>query len=95
MDNGKEFADHKVVDHTLGIQTYFADPYFHWQRNSNKNFNSLLRQYIPKKQRMKTVTDEVLIMIQNRLNHLPKNRLGCNTLHEVFHASLNRVAPLT
>ena len=27
LDNGKEFADHKAIDHALGIQTYFADPY--------------------------------------------------------------------
>ena len=27
VDNGKEFADHQSIDQTLGIQTYFADPY--------------------------------------------------------------------
>ena len=27
VDNGKELADHKAINQTLGIQTYFADPY--------------------------------------------------------------------
>jgi IS30 family transposase len=49
-----------------GIQTYFAEPYCNLQRGSNENFNGLLRQYIPKNRRMKTVTDEALNMIQNR-----------------------------
>ena len=40
------------------VQTYFADPYCSWQRDSNENFNGLLRQYIPKKRSMETVTDE-------------------------------------
>jgi IS30 family transposase len=92
VDNGKEFADHQAIDQTLGIQTYFADPYCSWQRGSNENFNGLLRQYIPKKRRMETVTDEGLTMIENRLNHRPRKRLGFKTPYEVFHASLNRVA---
>ena len=52
-------------------------------------------QYIPKKRRMETLTDEELTMIENRLNHRPRKRLGFKTPHEVFHASLNRVAPRT
>lgn len=92
VDNGKEFAYHQQVDQALGIQTYFADPYCSWQRGSNENFNGLLRQYIPKKRRMDTVTEEELTMIENRLNHRPRKRLGFKTPHEVFHASLNRVA---
>ena len=66
VDNGKEFADHQAIDQALSIQTYFADPYCIWQRGSNENFNGLLRQYIPKKRRMETVTDEELTMIENR-----------------------------
>lgn len=66
VDNGKEFADHQAIDQALGIRTYFVDPYCSWQRGSNENFNGLLRQYIPKKQRMETVTDEELTMIENR-----------------------------
>lgn len=92
VDNGKEFADHQSIDQTLGIKTFFADPYCSWQRGSNENFNGLLRQYIPKKRRMETVTEEELTMIQNRLNHRPRKRLGFKTPHEVFYASLNRVA---
>ena len=92
VDNGKEFADHQAIDQALGIQTYFADPYCSWQRGSNENFNGLLRQYIPKKRRTETITDDELTMIQNRLNHRPRKRLGFKIPYEVFHASLNRVA---
>ena len=95
VDNGKEFADHQAVDQTLGIQTYFADPYCSWQRGSNENFNGLLRQYLPKQRRMETVTEEELTMIENRLHHQPRKRLGFKTPDEVFHASLSRVAPRT
>ncbi len=63
VNDGKEFSDHQAVDQTLGIQTCLADLYCSWQRGSNENFNGLVRQYIPNKQRMEAVTDEKLTMI--------------------------------
>lgn len=93
-DNGKEFAKHAWIDKKLSSTGYFARPYCSWQRGSNENFNGLLRQYVPKKRLMSTVTDEEITMIQNRLNHRPRKRLGFKTPHEVFHQSLNRVALL-
>ena len=91
-DNGKEFAGHKAIDQSLGSTAYFADPFASWQRGSNENYNGLLRQYIPKKRHLSTVTDADLKMIEDRLNHRPRKRLGFKTPHQVFHESLNRVA---
>ena len=92
LDNGKEFADHQRVNLELGNTIYFADPFSSWQRGTNENFNGLLRQYIPKDRPLSTVTQEELKMIENKLNHRPRKRLGFRTPHEVFHESLNRVA---
>ena len=92
FDNGKEFAEHARIDEALGSKTYFADPFSSWQRGSNENFNRLLRQYIPKKRPLSTVTDEELKMIERRLNNRPRKRLGFKTPNQVFHESLNRVA---
>ena len=92
FDNGKEFAEHARIDEALGSTTYFADPFSSWQRGSNENFNGLLRQYVPKKRHLSTVTDEDLKMIEERLNNRPRKRLGYKTPNQVFHESLNRVA---
>ena len=92
FDNGKEFAEHARIDTALQSTTYFADPFASWQRGSNENFNGLLRQYIPKKRPLSTVTNKELRMIQDRLNNRPRKRLGFKTPNEVFMQSLNRVA---
>lgn len=92
FDNGKEFAQHARIDTALQSTTYFADPFASWQRGSNENFNGLLRQYIPKKRPLSTVTDEELRMIETKLNNRPRKRLGFKTPNEVFMQSLNRVA---
>ena len=91
-DNGKEFALHQVIARALRAEFFFADLHSPWQRGSNENLNGLLRQYIPKKRRLQSVTDEELGMIENRLNHRPRKRLGFKTPYEVFYASFNRVA---
>ena len=91
FDNGKEFAEHRRIDTALQSTTYFADPFASWQRGSNENFNGLLRQYIPKKRPLSTVTDKELRMIQDQLNNRPRKRLGFKTPSEVFMQSLNRV----
>lgn len=69
-----------------------AGPYCSWQHGSNENFNGPVRQYVSKKRRMETVTDEELTMIEKSLYHRPRKRLGFKTPNVVFHASLNRVA---
>ena len=92
FDNGKEFAGHAYIDQQLQSTAYFARPFASWERGSNENLNGLLRQYVPKKRAMSTVSDEEIRMIQNRLNNRPRKRLGFKTPAEVFHQSLKRVA---
>ena len=90
-DNGKEFSRHAEIDKALGSTGYFARPFASWERGSNENFNGLLRQYVPKKRQMASITDEEIKMIENRLNNRPRKRLGFRTPAEVFHQSLSRV----
>lgn len=92
FDNGKEFCGHGKIDEALGSTSYFARPFASWERGSNENFNGLLRQYVPKKRSMESITDEEIRMIENRLNNRPRKRLGFRTPSEVFHQSLRRVA---
>ncbi len=58
FDNGKEFAGHAHIDQQLQSTAYFARPFASWERGSNENLNGLLRQYVPKKRAMSTVSDE-------------------------------------
>lgn len=91
-DNGCEFAMHEAVDAALGCTSYFARPYASWQRGTNENTNGLVRQYVPKARAFNTVSHPEIEMIQNRLNHRPRKRLGFNTPDRVFYTSFNRRA---
>ena len=62
-DNGKEFADHDRIAQELGIDFFFAHPYAAWERGANENMNGLVRQYIPKKRDLTSVTNDDLLQI--------------------------------
>ncbi|WP_290525970.1 IS30 family transposase [Alcanivorax sp.] len=86
LDNGKEFSQHEKVASKIGIDTYFADSYSSWQRGLNEQINGLIRQYLPKARRFDDVTESELAMIEKKLNHRPRKRLGFSTPAEEFQA---------
>jgi len=47
-DQGTEMAQYAAFTIDTGIQVFFCDPQFPWQRGSSENTNGLLRQYFPK-----------------------------------------------
>lgn len=91
FDNGKEFAKHDLIAETLNTDIYFAKPYHSWERGTNENTNGLIRQFLPKSQRLDNVPDEVIQDIENNLNNRPRKVLGFKTPLEV-KSSFNCVA---
>jgi IS30 family transposase len=85
LDNGKEFARHESVAKKLKIRVYFADPYSPWQRGLNENTNGLIRQYVPKGSDIRTLTDEQIEHIMDRLNNRPRKSLGYLTPNEIYY----------
>ena len=69
-----------------GTDNYFAHPYHSWERGLNENHNGLIRQYLPKGMALDKVTDEDIILIQNRLNNRPRKLLDYKTPNEVYEA---------
>jgi len=85
VDNGKEFSNHETIAAMLQIRVYFADPYSAWQRGLNENTNGLIRQYVPKGSEIRTISNEQIEYIMNRLNNRPRKSLGFLTPNEVFY----------
>lgn len=80
LDNGTEFAAFA----NMGLPVFFADPGKPRQRARNENTNGLIRQYVPRKTRLTTLSDSKIKTIQDRLNHRPRKSLGFLTPHEVL-----------
>ena len=75
LDNGSEFVKHEELK-TLGIDTYFADPYCSYQRGTNEYHNGILRRYLPKGTNFNGLTQEDLDDIIQEINNKPRKILG-------------------
>lgn len=90
FDNGREFADHKMIAYELSrqkntrVDIYFAFPHHSWERWTNENTNWLIRQYLPKKTDFTHIKQKDLDKIQIQLNSRPRKRLDYTTPDQEF-----------
>jgi IS30 family transposase len=92
VDNGTEFHGYEEIERATGVRFYFATPYHSWERGTNENTNGLIRQYLPKRQSMKPVTQSKCNQIAQTLNNRPRKRLDFRTPTEKLRRYLP-VAP--
>lgn len=84
-DNGTEFHQYHLIEEKSGVMFYFATPHHSWERGSNENVNGLIRQYLPKGQSMKNLTQQQCDAIAKSLNTRPRKRLNYKTPEECFY----------
>ncbi|KAA6313764.1 hypothetical protein EZS27_035514 [termite gut metagenome] len=87
-DNGSEFAEHEYMAKKLNAKFFFAHPYSSWERGLSEYTNGLIRQYIPKGANFNLYSDDLITLIQNKINKRPRNKLNFQTPSKIFYASL-------
>lgn len=85
-DNGTEFHQYRHIEKQSAVRFYFATPHHSWERGSNENTNGLIRQYLPKGQSMRKLTQQQCDVIASNLNSRPRKRLNYKTPEECFYA---------
>ena len=83
-DQGNEMSQHKLFTKDTKIAVYFAHPRAPWERGSNENTNSLIRQYYPKGTDFSKISKGKLKKVQDELNDRPRKTLCWHTPHEQF-----------
>lgn len=85
VDNGKEFAMWRFIERKLDCDVYFCDPHSPWQKGSNENGNSDLREFFPKKTDFSKVSEEELRKALMLINGRPRKTLGYNSQTDRFN----------
>jgi IS30 family transposase len=99
FDNGTEFAEHRALRKSLGIKTFFCDPYKPWQKGGVENAIGRLRRSLPRKTNLDNVSNRQLQQLAALYNHTPRKCLGYQTPAEVFskvlHFKCESTSPLS
>ncbi|GAA5444754.1 IS30 family transposase ISYkr1 [Microbulbifer sp. NBRC 101763] len=83
-DRGMELAKHAEFTEKTGVPVFFCDPQSSWQRGTNENTNSLIRQYFPKKTCLAQHTQRKFNQVANELNSMPRKTLKFATPKQVI-----------
>ena len=82
-------AQHAQLRTDTDPDIYFYDPQAPWQRGTNKNTNSLLRQYFPNRTDLHKHTPTDLDAVATALNSRPHKTLGWKTPAETLNEHLH------
>lgn len=92
FDQGTEFTDGAQMEKDLGVEVFYAHPRSPWERPTNENTNGLIRQFVPKRSKVSTLTEEDISRFVAALNFRPRKCLGWKTPYEV---AFNQMLHLT
>lgn len=83
-DRGQEFQAHEKVADRLGVSVYFCHPYSSCERGTNENRIGVVRQYLPKKEKLENLTHYQIKKIEIEINNRPMKCLDWKTPLEVL-----------
>jgi transposase, IS30 family len=80
LDNDISFSHWKSLEILLATSIYFTHPYHSWEKGLVENTNRWIRLYfVPKKQDIKTVTEEMVHSMNHFFNTVPRQCLDYRT----------------
>jgi len=83
-DNDIAFGRWKELESLLGTKIYFCHPYHSWEKGLVENCNRWIREFIPKKTDLGSISSEYILNIENYFNHKPRECLGGYAAYEVM-----------
>jgi hypothetical protein len=75
-------ANSKGIEAQSGARFFFATPHHSWERGTSENTNGLIRQYLPTRTSMASVSQHRCDIIAEPLNTRPRKRLDYLTPEE-------------
>ncbi|MBU0974218.1 IS30 family transposase [Patescibacteria group bacterium] len=89
-DNGSENANHRKLNKTLEIKSYFCHPYNSGEKGSIENVIGRVRRFLPKGTDLSQMSEEYLQQVENWINDTPMKCLNWLTPNEAMEKEVNK-----
>jgi len=83
-DRGSEMSSHEKITAKTKIKIFFAHSGSPWERGTNENTNSLIRQFFPKGTDFTKISPQRIKRVEMLLNQRPRKTLNWETPEKVF-----------
>lgn len=83
-DNDIGLSKWRDMENKLQTQMYFCHPYHSWEKGLVENSNRWIREFIPKKTDLKSISSGFLNDIEMYFNNKPRECLNGFTAHEIM-----------
>lgn len=87
LDQGSEWAQWPALAATYDLDIWFCDPHSPWQRGTIENFNGHVRFWLPRGQRLDTVTPAQCRHITHTLNNQRRRSLDWASPAQLYTAA--------
>ena len=84
VDNDIAFGKWRELEDLLHTQVYFCKPFHSWEKGLVENSNRWIREFIPKKTDLKSISSGYVSDIEMYFNHKPRECLNGRTAFEVM-----------
>jgi len=83
-DNDIAFQKWKQLEEVLRTSIFFCHPYHSWEKGLVENCNRWIREFVPKKTDLKSISFELVSDIEMYFNHKPRECLHGRTAFELM-----------
>lgn len=83
-DNDIAFSKWKDLEKLMFTNIYFCQPYHSWEKGLVENCNRWIREFVPKKTDLQSISLEFIEHIELYFNHKPREVLDGSTSYEVM-----------
>lgn len=93
LDNDVSFKKHQALSALIDAAVFFCHPYASSEKGTVENRNGRIREHIPKRTDLSTVSEETIRMVEARLRNLPMKCLRWRTPQEAWDAQMRKAKP--
>ena len=88
VDNGLKFQMMDITAKQFNFKVYHCQPYFSFQRITNKNINGIVRRWYKKETDFSLLSEDKIKNLEWKVNNIPRKISGYKTAYQMYQENI-------